>query len=101
MQYARIEDGVVQDVILMENEETLQALFLLGAFPEHVLFVPCPEGYSLGDLYEAGEFTRKDGSTVPGLLPSPEKAPSVEDDLLSIAVDHEYRLALLELGVVN
>lgn len=30
----------------------------------------------------------------------PEREPTTEDDLLSMAVDHEYRLTLLELGVV-
>lgn len=29
-----------------------------------------------------------------------EYAPSIEDDLMSMAVDHEYRLTLLELGVI-
>lgn len=31
--------------------------------------------------------------------PQPEP-PTTEDDLLSMAVDHEYRLTLLELGVI-
>ena len=29
-----------------------------------------------------------------------EYTPSIEDDLMSMAVDHEYRLTLLELGVI-
>ena len=36
-----------------------------------------------------------------GTLPDPvEPEPSTEDDLMSMAIDHEYRLTLLELGVV-
>ena len=33
------------------------------------------------------------------LLSFPKPAPSAEADLLSMAVDHEYRLTVLELGV--
>jgi len=32
--------------------------------------------------------------------PQPLPEPSAEDDLLAMTVDHEYRLTLLELGVV-
>ena len=33
------------------------------------------------------------------LLAMPKQVPSAEADLLSMAVDHEYRLTLLEIGV--
>lgn len=32
--------------------------------------------------------------------PEPEPEPTTEEDLMSMAVDHEYRLTLLELGVI-
>ena len=32
-------------------------------------------------------------------IPDPVQEPTVEDDLIAMAVDHEYRLTLLELGV--
>ena len=100
MRYAKIEDGVISNVILAESEKVLQELFLLGAFPDYVYFVPCPEGYSVGDFYEAGSFQRKDGSEVPtaGLEAAP--VPTTEEDLMAMGVVHEYRLTLLELGVV-
>lgn len=34
-------------------------------------------------------------------LPKPEKEPTAEEDALSMIVDHEYRLTLLELGVTE
>ena len=33
-------------------------------------------------------------------VPEPEPEPTTEEDLMSMAVDHEYRLTLLELGVI-
>lgn len=99
MRYAGIENGVLSNVILVENEEELQKMFLLGAFPDDTFFVPCPEGYSVGDLYEAGTFRRKDGSEVSTAGPEPAPEPTTEDDLMTMAIDHECRLTLLELGV--
>lgn len=32
--------------------------------------------------------------------PSPAPTQTVENDLLSMTVDHEYRLTILELGVI-
>ena len=100
MRYARIEDGVIQELLLACGEEELIALSELGAFPDHALFVPCPEGYSLGDLYEDGTFQRADG-TEPFSIPEPDPAPTLEEDLMAMAVDHEYRITLLELGVLE
>lgn len=42
-------------------------------------------------------------SISPGIVPEPEPAPepepTAEEDLMNMAVDHELRLSLLELGV--
>lgn len=100
MRYARIEDGVIQEILLARGEEELIALSELGVFPDHALFVPCPEGYSLGDLYEEGTFRKADG-TEPSVFPEPAPVPTLEDDLMAMAIDHEYRLTLLELGVME
>lgn len=35
-----------------------------------------------------------------GPAPDHEPEPSLESDLMDMAVDHEYRLTLLELGVI-
>lgn len=32
--------------------------------------------------------------------PEPEPEPTTEEDMMRMAVDHEYRLTLLELGVI-
>lgn len=53
-----------------------------------------PEGWLYDDI--TGTFYL-DGEDPP-VLPVPE--PTTEDDLLSMAIDHEYRLVLLELGVI-
>ncbi|MGI6498146.1 MAG: hypothetical protein ACOX0U_04910 [Oscillospiraceae bacterium] len=98
MRYARIEGNAIQDVLILDGEAALQTLIHLNAFPENVLFVPCPRGYSAGDIYEAGVFERKDGSEIPAPPPEPTPETTTEDDLMSMAIDHEYRLALLELG---
>ena len=43
-----------------------------------------------------------DGSYVYDPLPKPGAAePSAEEDTLSMIVDHEYRLTMLELGVTE
>ena len=53
-----------------------------------------PEGVEQGWVYDpvTGLFSE------PG--PEPEPAPTAESDLMDMAIDHEYRLTLLELGVI-
>nr|DAJ68278.1 MAG TPA: hypothetical protein [Caudoviricetes sp.] len=53
-----------------------------------------PDGDVTEYRYENGEFIHDP-------LPKPEKKPTVEEDTLSMIVDHEYRLTLLELGVTE
>ena len=36
---------------------------------------------------------------VPDPMPEPTPMPTAEDDINAMAVDHEYRLTLLEMGV--
>lgn len=46
-----------------------------------------------------GEITGVAQGTIPQPEPTPEPEPTAEDDLMEIAIDHEYRIALLELGL--
>ena len=48
-----------------------------------------------------GDYKYINGEYVHDPLPKPEKKPTVEEDTLSMIVDHEYRLTLLELGVTE
>lgn len=50
---------------------------------------------------ENGRVTAVAQGPIPDPAPEPETAPATEDDLMAIAVDHEYRLTLLELGVME
>ena len=53
-----------------------------------------PDGAPTDYRYENGEFIHDP-------LPKPAAEPTVEEDALSMIVDHEYRLTLLELGVTE
>nr|DAU75655.1 MAG TPA: hypothetical protein [Caudoviricetes sp.] len=53
-----------------------------------------PDGNVRDYKYINGEFIHDP-------LPKPEKEPTAEEDALSMIVDHEYRLTLLELGVTE
>lgn len=102
MKIAVIENHYIRDVAVFRDLETAQAFLNRGMFPGAAEVVGCPYGYGIGDLYENGVFTKADGTT-PALepeLPPAQPVPSTEDDLLAMAVDHEYRLTLLELGVI-
>ena len=48
------------------------------------------------------EYRYVDGKFIHDPLPEPQPAePTAEEDALSMIVDHEYRLTLLELGVTE
>ena len=51
-------------------------------------------------VMENGVLTDVEQGIIPEPQPEPEPEPSTEDDMMSMAVDHEYRLTLLELGVI-
>lgn len=46
-----------------------------------------------------GEIVSVSQGTIPEPGPEPAPEPTTEDDLMTMAVDHECRLTLLELGV--
>ena len=59
-----------------------------------------PEGWlydeATGCFYLEGE----DPPPLPEPILEPEQVPTLADDLMTMAVDHEYRLTILELGVI-
>lgn len=56
-----------------------------------------PDGDVTEYRYENGEFIHE-----PQPTPEPQPTePTAEEDALSMIVDHEYRLTLLELGVTE
>lgn len=75
----------------------------------------CPEGWAVIPeemVLENFPFGTATAETIDGVLtltewipgempPEPEPEPSAEDDIEMMLVDHEYRLTLLELGVLE
>lgn len=45
--------------------------------------------------------TRWTSGTVPAPEPTPESEPTAQDDTDTMLIDHEYRLTMLELGLVE
>lgn len=86
-----------------------------GLYPHDVVFVEADDNVFEGWGYLDGQFIRPtppdgwlyDDATGSFYLdgtqpPAPELVivePSVQDDILAMTIDHEYRLTLLELGV--
>lgn len=70
----------------------------IGECIEGVDYDVVVESFPDGDVteyrYENGEFIHDP-------LPKPEKAPTVEEDTLSMLVDHEERIINLELGLAE
>ena len=46
-----------------------------------------------------GQITGVAQGEIPTPEPEPDPGPTAEDDLLEMAIDHEYRITLLELGL--
>lgn len=80
---------------LAADGRILSVTFAQYAAEGAVLVEELPEGNVADYLYQ-------DGSYVHDPLPEPEPAePSEEDDTAAMLVDHEYRLTLLELGLIE
>jgi len=65
-----------------------------------------PEGMEIPDTFpfvgievEGQVVTVMTPSVVPEPEPMPETEPSAEEDLMGMAVDHELRLTMLEMGI--
>lgn len=52
--------------------------------------IPLEDGFGIGDYFDGTKWSH--GNPV-------DAAAQQEKDLLSMAIDHEYRLTLLELGI--
>nr|DAH13078.1 MAG TPA: hypothetical protein [Caudoviricetes sp.] len=67
----------------------------------------CQEGQNYENIVDSfpdgdvTEYRYENGEFIHDPLPKPEKEPTAEEDALSMIVDHEYRLTLLELGVTE
>ena len=79
MKYAIVENGVCINVIMAKAD-----------FATAIGAVELPDGYGIGDTYIDGEWSHPE---------PPEPEPTAADDLEAMAIDHEYRLTLLELGL--
>lgn len=67
-----------------------------------------PDGTAIPDTFPFVDIAAENGivtSIVAGEVPEPEPAPEPEptarDDVDAMLIDHEYRLALLELGLTE
>lgn len=61
-----------------------------------------PEGMEIPDTFPfVGIEVEGQVVTVmtPSVVPEPETEPSAEEDLMGMAVDHELRLTMLEMGI--
>lgn len=52
--------------------------------------IPLKDGFGIGDFFDGAKWSHSKPV---------DEAAQQEQDLLSMAIDHEYRLTLLELGV--
>lgn len=71
---------------------------------------PCIDGQTYDNVVDSfpngnvTEYRYENGEFIHDPLPKPEptaQEPTAEEDALSMIVDHEYRLTLLELGVTE
>lgn len=50
---------------------------------------------------DVSEYRYENGEFIHDPLPKPEKEPTVEEDTLSMLVDHEERIIMMELGLTE
>ena len=79
MKYAIVENNICTNIIVANADFAVS----IGA-------VELPDGYGIGDTYTDGVWSHPE---------PPEPEPTAADDLEAMAIDHEYRLTLLELGL--
>ena len=77
MKFAEIKDDII--VNITEFEASI-----------NTKYVKLESGYGIGDKYIDGKFLKTESISEPH---------DTESDIMSMMVDHEYRLTLLELGV--
>lgn len=79
---------------LGENGRILSICECVEGVEYDVVVESFPDGDVTEYRYENGEFIHDP-------LPKPEKAPTVEEDTLSMLVDHEERIIMMELGLTE
>lgn len=59
--YAVIRDGLVENVVVINEEWTLEQAetFLKAVYGEGIVVLPAAEGYGIGDSYADGVWTKK------------------------------------------
>lgn len=75
---------------VIKNEVCVNVIRARADFAASIGAIELPDDFGIGDIYIDGVWSH------PG---PPEPEPTAADDLEAIAVDHEYRLTLLELGL--
>jgi hypothetical protein len=90
VKWVRIENGIVREII--PEAATIPSVAHWYGEEFAAQCVEAPNEVEQNWTYRAGNFS-------PPALPSPPE-PTAENDLLAMSVDHEYRITLLELGVL-
>lgn len=80
------------------NLDTDGRILSVGECIEGIEYDVVVESFPDGDV---GDYKYINREYVHDPLPKPAAEPSAEEDALSMIVDHEYRLTLLELGVTE
>lgn len=68
---------------------------------EKITVDPDTQPVSEGEVDQLWVVTSMTQGIVPELEPVPEREPTAEEDLMEMAVDHEMRITLLEIGLVE
>lgn len=80
------------------NLDTDSRILSVGECIEGIEYDVVVESFPDGDV---GDYKYINGEYVHDPLPKPEKEPTVEEDTLSMLVDHEERIINLELGLTE
>lgn len=80
------------------NLDTDGRVLSVGECIEGIEYDVVVESFPDGDV---GDYKYINGEYVHDPLPKPEKEPTVEEDALSMLVDHEERIIMMELGLTE
>lgn len=81
------QTNICENVAVFDSMETAENM--LGSTYN---LTEAQEGYGIGDIYKGGKWSKAE--------PTPtEHEPTIEEDLMALAIDTEYRVTLLELGI--
>lgn len=99
MKYIYLSGNIVAEIIpeIDENfpEFTINQRYSAN-FLKTCIKVDDPTEVSIGMIYENGIFKQY---IPPDIPPAPPEPPLSEVDLEQLALDHEYRLSMLEIGI--